>query len=53
MNDLEKKSFYSFLGLYIVSSLLFIVLVGYWYYIAQKRALENETYYRLEPFADV
>ncbi len=53
MNELEKKSFYSFLGLYIVSSLLFILLVGYWYYIAQKRALENETYYRLEHFADV
>ena len=53
MNELEKKSFYSFLGLYIVSSLLFILLVGYWYYIAQKSALENETYYRLEHLADV
>ena len=53
MNDLEKKSFYSFLGLYIISSLFFIVLVGYWYYIAQKSALENETYYRLEHLADV
>jgi len=53
MNDLEKKSFYSFLGLYIISSLLFILLVGYWYYIAQKSALENETYYRLEHLADV
>ena len=52
MNDLEKKSFYSFLGLYIVSSFLFISLVGYWYYIAQKSALENEIHYRLEHVAD-
>jgi two-component system OmpR family sensor kinase len=53
MTDLEKKSFYSFLGLYIVSSLLFISLVGYWYYEAQKSALINETYYKLEHLADV
>jgi two-component system OmpR family sensor kinase len=52
MNDLEKKSFYSFLGLYIVSSFLFIALVGFWYYKAQKHALENETYYKLEHLAD-
>ncbi len=53
MTDLEKKSFYSFLGLYIASSLLFISLVGYWYYKAQKSALVNETYYKLEHLADV
>jgi two-component system OmpR family sensor kinase len=53
MNDLEKRSFYSFLGLYIFSSLLFILLVGYWYYIAEKNALENETYYKLEHIADM
>jgi len=52
MTDLEKKSFYSFLGLYIVSSLLFIALVGFWYYKAQKHTLENETYYKLEHLAD-
>ena len=53
MNDLEKRSFYSFLGLYIVSSFLFISLVGYWYYIAQKNALENEAYYKLVHIADM
>lgn len=53
MNNLEKKSFYSFLGLYIVSSLLFISLIGYWYYTAQKNALENETYYKLQHIADM
>jgi len=53
MNNLEKKSFYSFLGLYIVSSFLFIALIGYWYYKAQKSALENETYYKLQHIADM
>jgi len=53
MTDLESKSFYSFLGLYIASSLLFISLVGYWYYEAQKSARINETYYKLEHLADV
>ncbi|BAF71745.1 sensor histidine kinase [Sulfurovum sp. NBC37-1] len=52
MNDLEKKSFYSFLGLYIVSSFLFISMIGFWYYTAQKHALENETHYKLEHLAD-
>jgi len=52
MNDLEKRSFYSFLGLYIVSSFLFISLIGYWYYTAQKHALENEIHYKLEHIAD-
>jgi len=53
MNDLEKKSFYSFLGLYIVSSFLFLTLIGYWYYAAQKNALENESYYKLQHITDV
>jgi two-component system OmpR family sensor kinase len=52
LNELEKKSFYSFVALYLGSSLLFILLSGYWYYSAQKNALENETYYKLEHIAD-
>jgi two-component system OmpR family sensor kinase len=52
MNELEKRSFYSFLGLYIVSSFLFILLAGFWYYTAQKHAFENNEHYRLEHIAD-
>ncbi len=52
MNDLEKKSFYSFLALYLISSLLFVLLSAYWYYSAQKSSLERETYYKLEHLAD-
>lgn len=53
MTELEKRSFYSFLSLYIISSFLSISLIGYWYYAAQKSALENETYYKLEHLADI
>ena len=36
MNSLEKKSFYSFLGLYVFSSSFFIVFAAYWYFNDQK-----------------
>lgn len=52
LNDIEKKSFYSFLFLYLGSSLIFVSLSGFWYYSAQKSALENTTYYKLQHLAD-
>ena len=52
LNELEKKSFYSFVALYLVSSLLFVLLSGYWYYSAQKNSLESTTYYKLNHIAD-
>lgn len=52
MNELEKKSFYSFVSLYLVSSFLFVLLSGYWYYSAQKNSLESTTYYKLNHIAD-
>ncbi|MFT7004564.1 MAG: two-component system OmpR family sensor kinase [Sulfurimonas sp.] len=52
MNNLEKKSFYSFLALYLGSSFLFVALSGYWYFSAQKNSLENTTYYKLQHLVD-
>lgn len=52
LNNLEKKSFYSFLALYLGSSLFFLLLSGYWYFHAQKSSLENATYYKLQHLAD-
>ena len=52
MNELEKRSFYSFVALYLSSSFLFVLLSGYWYYSAQKNSLENTTYYKLNHIAD-
>jgi two-component system OmpR family sensor kinase len=52
LNSLEKKSFYSFLFLYLGSSFIFVLLSGFWYYSAQKSSLENTTYYKLQHLAD-
>ncbi len=52
MNDLEKRSFYSFLSLYVGSSFLFLALVGFWYYTAQKNALQSSDYYRMQHYGD-
>lgn len=52
LNKLEKKSFYSFLALYLGSSLFFLLLSGYWYFNAQKNSLQSETYYKLQHLAD-
>ena len=49
---MEKKSFYSFVILYLVSSFIFVLLSGYWYYSAQKNSLESATYYKLSLIAD-
>jgi two-component system, OmpR family, sensor kinase len=53
LNNLEKKSFYSFLSLYIGSSFLFVVLLGFWYYKAQENSLNNAVYYKMQHYADV
>ena len=52
MNNLEKRSFYSFLSLYIISSFLFLALAGFWYYVAQKNALQNSNYYAMQHLSD-
>lgn len=52
MNKLEKKSFYSFLALYSISSFLFIVLSGYWYYNGQESMLKSNHQYKLQHISD-
>ncbi|MDA3945489.1 MAG: HAMP domain-containing sensor histidine kinase [Helicobacteraceae bacterium] len=52
MNNLEKRSFYSFLSLYIGSSFLFLALAGFWYYTAQKNALQNNSYFQMQHYSD-
>ncbi len=52
MTKLEKHSFYSFLGLYVISSFLLIALVGYWYLVSQGEILKNQTHYKLEHVID-
>lgn len=52
MNRLEKRSFYSFLGLYIISSVVFVLISGYLYYDSKREMYEKEHYYRMERLAD-
>ena len=52
MTTLEKRSFYSFLGLYLVSSLLFLALAAFWFYVAQRSSEENLIYYKMRHLAD-
>lgn len=52
MNELEKKSFYSFLSLYLGSSLLFTLFLGYWYFNAQKEAINSTIYYKMAHISD-
>ena len=52
LNNLEKKSFYSFLSLYIISSTIFLLVSAYWYYSAQKASIEQYDYYSLQHKAD-
>ena len=41
-----------FLSLYIGSSFLFVMLLGFWYYKAQKNELNNTIYYKMQHYAD-
>ena len=52
LNKLEQKSFYSFVTLYIVSSFLFTLLSGFWYYTAQKSSLESNDYFQMRHISD-
>jgi len=53
LNKLEQRSFYSFLALYIISSFLFILLSGFWYYTAQKSSHESNDYFRMRHISDM
>lgn len=52
MNKLEKRSLFSFLLLYLSSSLLFLSFAAYWYFSTQKLSLENIHYYKMQHSVD-
>lgn len=52
MNNLEKKALYSFLTIYLGSSLFFLFLSGFWYFDSQKNLLNSTIYYKLHHVAD-
>ncbi len=52
MNKITKKSFYSFLALYLISSFIFLVFAAYWFFTSQVSMEMNNNYYRMTRIAD-
>jgi len=52
MNNITKKSFYSFLALYLISSFIFLALAAYWFFTSQVSMEMNNNYYRMTQVAD-
>ncbi|MEN4053396.1 MULTISPECIES: HAMP domain-containing sensor histidine kinase [Sulfurimonas] len=53
MNKITKKSFYSFLALYLVSSFIFLTLAAYWFYTSQVAMEKNANFYKMNHIADL
>ncbi|MDF1883456.1 HAMP domain-containing histidine kinase [Sulfurimonas sp. SAG-AH-194-C21] len=52
MNKITKRSFYSFLALYLISSFIFLVLAAYWFFTSQVSMEMNNNFYRMTQIAD-
>lgn len=53
MNKITKKSFYSFLALYLISSFIFLTLAAYWFFTSQVAMEKNANYYKMNHIADL
>ena len=52
MNKITKKSFYSFLALYLLSSFSFLILAAYWFFTSQVAMEKNGNFYKMNHIAD-
>ena len=52
MNKITKKSFYSFLALYLISSFIFLALAAYWFFTSQVSLEMNNNFYKMTQVAD-
>jgi len=52
MNKITKKSFYSFLALYLVSSFIFLAFAAYWFFTSQVATEMSSNYYKMNHIAD-
>ena len=52
MNNITKKSFYSFLTLYLLSSFIFLFMAAYWFFTSQKSMEMQNNYYKMNKIAD-
>ena len=52
MNKITKRSFYSFLALYLISSFIFLALAAYWFFTSQVSMEMNNNFYKMTHIAD-
>lgn len=52
MNRFEKRSYFSFLALYLVSTFILILLGAFWYYTGQQKTLDSLQRYMMLHVAD-
>jgi len=53
MNKITKKSFYSFLALYLISSFIFLSLAAYWFFNSQVAMEKSNNFYKMNNIADI
>lgn len=52
MNKITKRSFYSFLSLYLISSFVFLATAAYWFFSSQLSMEMNNNFYKMNHIAD-
>ena len=52
MNKITKRSFYSFLALYLISSFIFLSLAAYWFFNSQVSMEMSNNFYKMNHIAD-
>lgn len=52
MNKITKRSFYSFLALYLISSFVFLTLAAYWFFSSQVVMEKSSNFYKMNNIAE-
>lgn len=52
MNRITRRSFYSFLALYLISSFVFLTLAAYWFFSSQVAMEKSSNFYKMNHIAE-
>ena len=52
MNKITRRSFYSFLALYLISSFVFLTLAAYWFFNSQVAMEKSSNFYKMNNIAE-
>ena len=52
MNKITRRSFYSFLALYLISSFAFLTLAAYWFFSSQVAMEKSSNFYKMNNIAE-